>query len=73
MVYDQVTRKIRIRDLTGKNVMEVYQLLCHETLHAVLHEIIDLRTCIALDHISDVVDGEYAYIWMGEDWKTIDI
>jgi len=73
MLYDQVTFKIHIRDLTGENVMEVYQLLCHEILHAVLHKVIGLDACIALDHISNVIDGEYAYIWMGEDWKTIDI
>jgi hypothetical protein len=73
IIYDQVTHKIRIRDLTQENATEVYQALCHEILHAVLHRVIGPDACFALDHISNVIDGEYAYIWMGEDWKTIDV
>ena len=73
MVYDQKTRKIRIRSLVGKSAIEFYHLLCHEVLHAVLHKVKGLDVCLALDNISNEVDGKYAYIWMGEDWKKTDI
>ena len=73
MVYDTESRKFMIRNLVGKSAFEVYQLLCHEVLHATLHRVEGLSVCEKLDNISNVVDGEYAYIWMGEDWKQMEI
>jgi len=73
MFYDESIRKIRIRNLVGRSALEVYQLLCHEILHAVLHRVENLEVCKALDNISNVVDGGYAYIWMGEDWQETEL
>ena len=73
MVYDQVTRKICVVNLLGMSESQVYQALCHELLHAVLHKVMGEKICIALDKVSNVVDGEHAFIWIGEDWTEADI
>jgi len=71
MVYDQVERKIRVVNLQGKSESQIYWGLCHELLHAVLHEVMGEKVCIALDNITEfnerTPDGKNAFIWIGDD------
>jgi len=71
MVYNQVKRKICIVDLRGKSESQIYWGLCHELLHAVLHEVIGEEVCIALDNVTEfnerTPDGKNAFIWIGDD------
>jgi hypothetical protein len=65
MTYDQMKYKILIRNLVGLSEYQVYCLLCHEVLHAVLHKLIGLGACLKMDNLGDV-DGQNAYVWLGE-------
>lgn len=71
MVYDQVKRKICIVNLQGKSESQIYWGLCHELLHAVLHEVMGEKVCIALDNVTEfnerTPDGKNAFIWIGDD------
>jgi hypothetical protein len=55
----------------GKSESQTYWGLCHELLHAILHEVMGEKVCIALDNITEfnerTPDGKNAFIWIGDD------
>ena len=62
MTYDQSNRKILIRNLVGLSEYQVYCLLCHEILHAVLHEFVEFDACLSA-RADDVLRGNRNGFW----------
>ncbi len=73
MIYDQKTFRIRIRNMLGMSEFEFYQILSHEILHWALHRVMGIDMCLKLDSLSNEVDGRYAFVWMGEDWRATEL